>query len=155
VERLRAGKGAGAVFVIGEPGMGKSVLVAEALARAQAEGGLRTVHASASEVEKTTPYFVWRTVFAALLGEDGDERLENVRSLLADQPDQAQLPPLLDAVLPLGLSDTPLTAQMSGEVRADNTRELLLTLLTQIARSESILIALEDAQWFDSASWAL
>src|SRR5215471_14250739 len=39
-ERVRARAGGGTVFVIGEPGMGKSVLVSETLARAQAGGGV-------------------------------------------------------------------------------------------------------------------
>ena len=44
---------------------------------------------------------------------------------------------------------------MIGQVRASNTNELLLDLLaTAVARAPTVLV-LEDAQWLDSASWAL
>ena len=39
--------------------------------------------------------------------------------------------PLLNAVLPFGLPDNDLTAQLTGELRASNTRDVLLKLLLQ------------------------
>jgi tetratricopeptide (TPR) repeat protein len=58
-------------------------------------------------------------------------------------------------VLPLGLADTPFTAQMLGQVRADNTRDLLLRLLERAAREAPLLVAFDDAQWLDAGSWLL
>jgi tetratricopeptide (TPR) repeat protein len=44
---------------------------------------------------------------------------------------------------------------MDGQVRADNTRDLLLHLLnSSVARSPKVLI-LEDAHWLDPTSWVL
>src|SRR5262249_45544939 len=74
---------------------------------------------------------------------------------LAIAPDLLRLAPLLNSVLPLDLPENELTAQMSGQVRADNTRELLLRLLQASARLVPTLLVLEDTHWLDSASWAL
>jgi tetratricopeptide (TPR) repeat protein len=70
-------------------------------------------------------------------------------------PEQLQLVPLLNVVLPLDIPDNELTAQMTGEVRADNTRDLLIGLLQTAAAERPLIIILEDAQWLDSASWTL
>jgi tetratricopeptide (TPR) repeat protein len=58
------------------------------------------------------------------------------------------------------LPDNELTAQLTGEVRADNTRQLLVRLLQAAATgpgggASPLLLVLDDAHWFDSASWAL
>ena len=63
-------------------------------------------------------------------------------------------------MLPLELPDNELTAQLTGEVRADNTRELLVQLLqppaaTPAGRAARLLIVLDNARWLDSASWGL
>ena len=48
---------------------------------------------------------------------------------------------------------------MTGEVRADNTRQLLVHSSRRCGRTQRrrppLLLVLEDAHWFDSASWAL
>lgn len=71
-----------------------------------------------------------------------------------------RLAPLLDAVLHFDWPDNDITGQMSGKVRADNTHELLINLLQQaaqngVATGALYMLVLEDAQWFDSASWGL
>lgn len=68
--------------------------------------------------------------------------------------------PLLDPVLPLDWPETPLTAQMTGKVRADNTQELLIRLLQHVAHTcnaaeAPAVMIMEDGQWLDSASWQL
>ena len=44
---------------------------------------------------------------------------------------------------------------MSGQVRADNTNDLLIRILRMGAEKGPAVLVLEDAHWFDSASWAL
>ena len=45
---------------------------------------------------------------------------------------------------------------MSGEVRADNTKDLLVQILARVQRAVPVLVlVLEDAHWMDSASWSL
>lgn len=69
--------------------------------------------------------------------------------------DGAALGSLLCAVVPLDLPESDLVRQMPPEVRADNTRELLLRLLRGAARRGPLVVTLEDAHWMDSASRAL
>ena len=58
----------GTIVLEGDPGMGKSVLVAGAMARAPEPSRMRVLRGAASDVERTTPYFAWRPVFGALFG---------------------------------------------------------------------------------------
>jgi hypothetical protein len=53
------------------------------------------------------------------------------------------------------MAENDVTAAMTGETRADNTNELLVRLLQREAGASPTLLILEDAHWFDSASWAL
>jgi hypothetical protein len=114
-------------------------------------------------IERATPYHAWRPIFADLMGSVGidvEERRRRVLARLQADPEMARLAPLLNSVLPLDLPDNEPTAQLTGEVRADNTRQLLVQLLqptsaTRAGRAAPLLIVLDDARWFDSASWAL
>lgn len=165
IERLRALKDgtSGLVVVDGEPGIGKSRLLADLLERAHARE-VRSLAGAGDAIEKTTPYHAWRPVFAQLVElagvEDVEERRSRVLARVQGDPEMARLAPLFNSVLPLDLPDNELTAQLTGEVRADNTRELLVRFLQAAAAAPDgsispLLVVLDDAHWFDSASWAL
>jgi tetratricopeptide (TPR) repeat protein len=163
-ERLRAlgEQMGGLVIVDGEPGIGKSRLLADLVELARARG-LRNLTGAGDAIEQGTPYHAWRLPFTQLMGLAGldvEERRRRVLAYMQADPEIARLAPLLNSVVPLDLPDNELTAQLVGEVRADNTRDLLVQLL-QAAASEPadaaspLLLVLDDAHWFDSASWAL
>ena len=163
-ERLRAleeDRG-GLVMVEGEPGIGKSRLLADLLERAEARG-LRSLTGVGDAIEQGTPYHAWRLPFTQLMGLVGidvEERRRRVLAYVQADPETARLAPLLNSVVPLELPDNELTAQLAGEVRADNTRELLVQLLQAAATgprdgTSPLVLVLDDAHWFDSASWAL
>ncbi|HSA56982.1 MAG TPA: hypothetical protein VLE53_14820, partial [Gemmatimonadaceae bacterium] len=63
--------------------------------------------------------------------------------------------PLLNVVLPLQASETPLTMSLIGKLRADRTTDLLLAALQQARGSQPMVIVLEDAHWMDPLSVAL
>lgn len=146
----------GLAILEGDPGIGKSRLLEEALACGRALG-LSPLVGEADAVEKSTPYFAWRPVFRNLFGalpEEPAERAREVLRRLEPHPDLVGLAPLLDAVMPLELPDNGITSQMRGQVRADNT-ELLLEAVLDRFWEHPALVVLEDGHWLDSASWSL
>jgi len=150
------------IIVGGEAAIGKSRLVEELQARAQASG-IFTLAGSGDAIERSTPYHAWRPIFYPLFdlheGEEirvGDLRTHVLRQI-ADDAFLTERAPLLNPVLPLHMEDNSLTAQMSGEVRASNTRDVLVRVLQRAQQQGGfrLLLILEDAHWLDSASWAL
>ncbi|MCB0034727.1 MAG: adenylate/guanylate cyclase domain-containing protein, partial [Anaerolineales bacterium] len=147
-------------IIEGEAGIGKSQLIAD-LAKQAREVNILPLIGAGDAVEHATPYFAWRWIFRTLfdvadLGSTAVVQSKIVKQLAADNY-LWQRAPLLNVVLQLGLPDTELTAQMEGEVRANNTRELLVKLLKDaVAENESEpLLIVEDVHWLDTASWAL
>lgn len=157
LEALKAGTG-GLVVLEGEPGIGKSRLVEEWLRRAQA-AGVRSIVGSAAEIEVSTSYHAWRAILERLLGLEGvtdrAARASRVLAALGSDDSHLRLAPLLDSVLSIDLPDNEVTSQLAGEVRADNTRDLLVSLLRREASTGPLMVVLEDAHWLDSASWSL
>lgn len=154
-------RGTGSLVIIeGEAGIGKSRLVEDLLRQAQALN-VKSLVGVGDAVEKTTPYHAWRMVFRQLFHLDTRSdsstvaRRNQVLPRLPKTRDMLRLVPLLNAVLPIGLQDNDTTRQMVGQVRADNTNELLTRLLQNMAATTPTLIVLEDGHWLDSASWAL
>jgi class 3 adenylate cyclase len=147
------------VVLEGEAGIGKSRLVQELVDQAQLAGCL-TLLGAASAIEEATPWFAWRSVFAQLFELDAvpptqGARRRHVTRRLRAQPEHLELAPLLDAALLLDLPPTPTTASLSGKLRAERTRDLLVALLRGAAQDHPTVLILEDAHWMDSASWAL
>ena len=144
-------KSQGDVLVIeGEAGIGKSHLIAHLAARAR-ELGLGLAVGAGERVGRSTPYYGWRGVFAEVVGvAEGS----GWRQRVADRIPEAdrRLIPLLGPVLSAEIPDDELTSQLTGKVRAESTRDLLVRILE---RAGPLVVILEDAHWFDSSSWRL
>ena len=166
LDALRRGTG-GVLVIDGEAGIGKSRLVEDFCQQSRSLGV--TVLAGAGDaIEESTSYYAWRPIFRQVCRLDAEpadparaptHALQRLMAVAgpnaADGVSVEQLAPLLNAVLPLDLPESDLTASMSAQGRADNTHELLVRLLSAVAQVGPLLIVLEDAQWLDSASWAL
>jgi len=151
--------GAPATIVIeGEAGIGKSRLLDDFHEKAR-ERSIPILVGIGDSVERANPYFAWRPVVRDLfsLGEARDvaEMRAQVQDRLAGEPRLRVRAPLLNAFVPLDLPDSELTALMTGELRASNTRDLLVEMLERKTADSPAVLVLEDAHWFDSASWSL
>ena len=153
LQSLQRGTMPGVILIEGEAGIGKSRLVDDM--RRQARVMNLNVFSGAGDAVERASYYAWQNIFSELLGvadiRDAEARRQQIEATL--EADQRERAPLLGAVWGLDW-DNDLTAQITGQVRADNTRELLLEILQRAAHTPLILI-LEDAHWLDSASWAL
>lgn len=159
LDKLHHDGNGGIVVIEGEAGMGKSRLVNCMLQYVQTLPIVALI-GHADSMEHSTPYHVWRAIFSQLFGLDESHHQPGMHSMGAFELIHydavcMQLAPLLSAVLPLDIPDNHITNHMSGQVRADNTRDVLVRLLRVASRRAALLIILEDANWMDSASWAL
>lgn len=144
----------GVIVVEGEPGIGKSRLVAELVDRAEL-AGITTVVGFAEALAATTLYHAWRGPLAELLGlGPRGEPSPAITAALAD-PELAPALPLLATILPLQLPDNLHTPPQPAEGRANRAHALVARLLARELAGRPLLLVLEDAQWLDSASWAL
>ena len=140
IDDLLAGVQAGespVVVVCGEPGIGKSSLIHEALARG-ARRGFETLSGRAAEYEQDLPF----AVFTAAL-----ERHTDAADIARLGLDEQHLAPLL-GVLPSG------HAHSSGPERHHVLRAMQ-ALLEALASETPVVLALDDLHWADPASIAL
>ncbi|MEA2141595.1 MAG: hypothetical protein QOI64_25 [Solirubrobacteraceae bacterium] len=142
------------LIVEGDAGLGKSRLAAEAIGGARARG-VRVLAAAADPVENATSYYAWRSTFTELLGVTPATMADPHALHVPCDPELRRLRPLLSSIVPVGLPDNELTAAMDGNVRAENTKLLLASILRQTTADAPALLVVEDAHWLDSNSWAL
>ncbi len=144
------------VLIEGEPGIGKSRLLAEFSQHASAEGVL-VLSGKADRFESGVPYLGWRGVLARLLGLLSGMPVEAQReaALAALGAPLAPRAALLNAILPLDLPESAETQMLLPPQRAASRLTLLLDLLRKTAAEKPILVTIDDVQWLDDASWAL
>lgn len=142
------------VLIEGGAGMGKSRLVSEAVQIARARG-MRILAAAADPVESATSYYVWRSIFTELLDVTPTTMADPRALHVPCDPQLRRLRPLLSSIVPVGIPDNELTAAMDGNVRAENTKLLLASILRHATAAAPALLVVEDAHWLDSNSWAL
>ena len=156
--KLSRHKKNGIILLQGEGGMGKTRLLSELLRRIHEED-ITVLYSYGYAIENSTPYFVIRELFRQLFGtrEQGAAEMQEhlTRLVRSIDPSWERLMPLLGGIFSLNISDNELTSQMYGEIRAGNLHMLLTGLFRAVAHGKAFLVVLDDAQWFDAASWAL
>ena len=153
-----------AVFIEGDAGIGKSCFLQEIINEAEMLA-LQPLLGEANAIEKSTPYYAWRMIFGQLLRraaptditpDTPDSWRKYVLSqLTAAAPFATQLAPLLNPILGLDFPENDMTRELMGEVRANNTRWILVVLLQHLGQHKPLVLLFEDSHWLDSASWAL
>lgn len=114
------------VVVSGDPGMGKSRLLAEAAARLRHEG-LPVLQTSAFEADRSLPFLPWQALLrSAAAGAFDAELTRELAPLMAAAPDTS----------------------------APSSREKLFLAVTRVLEATPVAM-FDDAQWLDDASAAL
>lgn len=150
----RGGKG-GLIELVGETGIGKTRLLAEARDLAQ---GMRVLHATCESYTQAIPYIVWRELLRHLLGLGPDEPdgvvLEHLRAHSQRRPDLRPWLPLLAIAVGVEAPPTREIEELSPRFRAPKLHEVVLSFLAS-ALTVPTLVLIEHAHVMDEASAAL
>ena len=150
----------GTVIIEGDAGIGKSRLVEELVERSRNLGVTCFVGAG-DAIEQATLYHAWKPIFMQIMdlysvSESTTKRRKHVMAWLKEAGKALErLAPLFSVITPLNIPDNESTSLLGGQVRAETTREFLSQIVAHRGKSTPMVIALEDAHWLDSASWAL
>ncbi|MEB3230657.1 MAG: adenylate/guanylate cyclase domain-containing protein, partial [Leptolyngbyaceae bacterium] len=158
LEQLQQGK-AGVVVIEGEPGIGKSCLLEDLLQEHQ-RFPFCWLLGGGNAIERSKPYHCWQPIFSKLLNLYEDtplkQRQNRVKAYLQAYPASIQqLAPLLNSIFPLDLPENDITFELTGQARAEKTRQICLHMLRTASSAVPTVLILDDAHWLDSASWAL
>jgi class 3 adenylate cyclase len=146
------------LMIEGEAGIGKTMLAHHAFDRAR-DQGLVALVAGGQRIESRTPYFAWRSLLLQLLAAGHSATTEAnlvgaAERLLSPEAELQPFLSLLGDIVPLGLPDDAVAAQMDPSARATMLSRLVVRLL-RTAGPATIVILMEDAHWLDSASWSV
>jgi predicted ATPase/class 3 adenylate cyclase len=151
---LKRGHGAGVVTVAGEPGVGKSRLLAEAETRAR-ERGVRWLQVRCPSYGNTLPYWPFAELIRAVAGvrvehgaTEARRRLEAAASV---GPDVA---PLLARLLGVGEPNDELS-RLDPEALRRRLHAAVVDWLITLADDQPVVVTIEDVHWIDTASVSL
>src|SRR4051794_38930751 len=132
---------AAALELIGEPGIGKTRLLAELAARADARGML-VLSGSATELERDLPFSVFVDALDEYL-----RGLERTRLSGLDDDVRSELAHVFPSLTALG-TDGALALQHERY----RSHRAVRALLEQLARTQPLVLVLDDLHWADAAS---
>jgi len=158
MDKVLAGKGQ-IVNLVGEAGLGKSRLVAKALAMAQTRG-FTMFGGEAESHGVNSSYLAWHPIWRGIFGLDPTLSKETqIRTLQQEigSIDRNMLPriPVLGPALQLPMDDTELTAGFDAKLRKSSLEGMLVDILGVKARENLLVLVLEDCHWLDSLSYDL
>jgi class 3 adenylate cyclase/predicted ATPase len=155
-----AGGEARFVEIVGGPGMGKSRLVEELRARAEAMStAVQCITIRCEAYESSAPYAPFWVLLRYLLGVEPDDSREDVTQRLQQSvreitPDLVPFLPLLGTTLDLDIPDTDATASLEPEFRRQRVDEVTTAFL-QHALARPLVLVFEDVQHMDEPSVGL
>jgi DNA-binding winged helix-turn-helix (wHTH) protein/class 3 adenylate cyclase/predicted ATPase len=156
LDAVVAGQGQ-VVAVVGEPGMGKSRLLAE-YRRSLVGREMRYVEGHCLSYGSVTPYLPLMDLVRQLCAITPGEQHEAITAKIHCRLQQADLDPDEGVPLLLSLLDMPLAterlAQFSPPERKAQTFALLRHLVLHEAQSHPCILALENLHWSDATSEA-
>jgi class 3 adenylate cyclase/tetratricopeptide (TPR) repeat protein len=152
LDQARTGTGR-CVVITGEPGIGKSRLVAEVRAMGT---DLAQVEAVAAAYEATTPYATARTLLHHVLGLPAEAPGDAALAVLTERigssaPDLLAWLPALGPLLDVRIPDTVETAAVDERFRKSRLEDVTLRVLRALMPDPAIVV-IEDAHLADAAS---
>ncbi len=112
-----------------------------------------TLRLNADALRRTPGFYPWRQLVAAVAG--ADLQTDGLQALLGHDPTLSELLPLLSPVPRTEVPDTVVTANLSGGGRAEKTQTVIIALLERLIVPTPQVLIVDNAHWFDSASWQL
>jgi predicted ATPase/class 3 adenylate cyclase len=153
-----AAHGLGKVLLVtGEPGVGKTRLVAQLTAgiTGPAAGRMRGVVATGSGgvPGDRRPYLAWRSIWRSILFTPLRSAAEpsEVEAMLSEAGEDERAP-LLGAVLGIPIPDNAFTTSLTPAQRADATRAVILDCLRRSCARSPVALVVDDGQWLDELS---
>ncbi|MFZ0544722.1 MAG: AAA family ATPase [Candidatus Promineifilaceae bacterium] len=159
LDELKAGQGS-TIVIEGEAGVGKSRLVAEFLNETE-KRGIQSLVGAGNEMTQSVAYHACRSAFQQLFGLRAEDDTVTAWSKVTDwlrlglNEELLMRVPLLNVILPFQIPESAFTFQLSGELRANNTYDLLVSVMKRAIEKGPLVLVLEDGQWLDTATWAL
>ena len=151
-EQLINGSG-GLIEVIGEPGIGKTRLVDEAVAQA---GEVTALHCDCERTGVGSPYTPVRRLLHQVLGTNSSMDPDTIANCLQDcvaaaAPELRPWVSLLGVVLDVTIPPSPEVAELEEQHRAERIPELVADLLERMVPSP-VMLVVEDSYLADAAS---
>src|SRR5688572_5169232 len=151
-EQLIHGSG-GLIEVIGEPGIGKTRLVDEALAQAQE---VTVLHCDCERTGAGSPYTPVRRLLHQVVGTNSSMDPETIGNCLQDcvttaAPELRPWVSLLGVVLDVTIPPSPEVAELEEQHRAERVPELVADLLERMVPTP-VMLVVEDSYLADPAS---
>ena len=162
-EQARSGRGC-TVLVEGEPGVGKTRLLQEALRAMTGPGAdappARVTRAACFEHLQAAPFTPWIDVLQSILELTRDDlrerRTEIVQAFLEGHlADLAEFGALLNPLLDLSLPQSEVVGSLDAQTRRAKLFELVGSILAESAADGGRVVVLEDLHWVDESSQAL
>ncbi len=156
LDRAMTGRGQ-VVGLVGDAGMGKSRVVAEALSSAQQQG-FTCIGGECQSFGVNAGYHVWHAVWRDVFRLDANDpapvqiaavsrAIESIDAAFVDRV------PLLGAALNLQIPDTELTASFDAALRKASLEALLVEVFRwRVMNDGPTLLVIEDAHWLDALS---
>src|SRR6266542_1867787 len=156
---LFAGRG-GILFVMGEPGIGKTRLLSELRNLVRADGPITWLEGRCVSYGEALPYWPFRDLLRGWLGASvvdppdrlGQDLSGRIRALFEGRSEEVH--PYLAAMLgvvPDPDAERELDA-LSPEARGFRTAEALRALIGRLADEAPLIVAVEDLHWADATS---